>query len=176
MSPKPVDIRDQRGLHCRHRCCIIVLLLHLTGKVSLQDSANKFECFVGDSVTLPCLYENKQSNVLWRHNVSRRVLNIINDKLSLEKQDKIFQNRTESFSSEYPKGNYSIMLKNVELNHAGNYTCFIQKSNEEKKLQLFVKEKPEKNIQKPGNSSMNAQSQKIMAFLIALLGLTLHLI
>lgn len=158
------------------RCCIIVLLLHLTSKVSLQDSANTFERVIGESVTLPCLYENKQSDVFWRHNVSRKVLNIINDQLSLVNQDVIFQNRTESFSSEYAKGNYSIMLKNVTLNHTGNYTCFIQKSNEEKKLQLFVKEKPEESAQKHRNSSMEARSQKIMTFLTALLGLALHFI
>lgn len=156
------------------RCCVIVLLLHLTSKVSLQDSSNTFERVVGDSVTLPCLYENKQSDVLWRYNASRVVLNIINDQLSLEKQDKMFQIRTESFSSEYVNGNYSITLKNVELIHAGHYTCFIQESNEKKKLQLFVKEKPEEPAQKQRNSSMEKQSQKIMTFLTALLGLTLH--
>ncbi|CAM4654261.1 unnamed protein product [Leuciscus chuanchicus] len=157
------------------RCCFVVLLLHLTGKVFLLDS-NKFERVVGDSVTLPCLYENKQSNVFWRHNVSRNVLNIVNGQLALQKQDTIFQNRTESFSSGYVNGDYSIMLKNVELIHSGNYTCFIQESNEEKKLQLFVKEKPAEPAQKQRNSSMETQSLKIMTFLTALLGLTLHFI
>lgn len=166
--------------------------------------------FVGDSVTLPCLYENKQSDVFWRYNKNRNVLSIKNDKLSLEDQDTIFQNRAESFPSEYAKGNYSVMLKNVQLIHAGNYSCLIVKSDEEKNLQLFVKgklnltaiiaafylyttlmnlqncfslhyiffltEKSEKNIQEPGNSCMEVQSQKILTFLIALLGLTLHLI
>ncbi|XP_077083090.1 myelin-oligodendrocyte glycoprotein [Siphateles boraxobius] len=158
------------------RCCFIVLLLHLTGKVSLQDSANTFECVVGDSVTLPCFYENKQSNVFWRHNVSRKVLSIINGQLSLEKQDTIFQNRTEIFSSEYVKGNYSITLKNVELIHAGHYTCFIEEFNKENTLQLFVKEKPAEPAQKQRNSCMETQSQKIMTFLTALFGLTLHFI
>ncbi|XP_039528786.1 uncharacterized protein wu:fu71h07 isoform X2 [Pimephales promelas] len=158
------------------RCCFIVLLLHLTGKVSLQDSPDKFECVVGDSVTLPCLYENKQSNVFWRHNVRRNVLNIINGQPSLQKQDTIFQNRAESFPSEYVNGNYSITLKNLELIHAGNYTCFIQESNEEKKLQLYVKEKPEEPAQRQRNSSMETQSRKIMTFLTALLGFTLHFI
>lgn len=107
--------------------------------MSLQDSANKFERVVGDNITLPCLYENKQSNVFWRHNISKNVFNIINDQISLEDQDTIFQNRTESLSSGYAKGDYSIMLKNVELIHAGHYTCFNLESNEEKKIQLFVK-------------------------------------
>jgi len=183
--------------------------------VSLQDSPDKFECVVGDSVTLPCLYENKQSNVFWRHNVRRNVLNIINGQPSLQKQDPIFQNRAESFPSEYVNGNYSITLKNLELIHAGNYTCFIQESNEEKKLQLYVKgtwnhclgnysflnvhfisiqhllnlqncfsphyfvfltEKPEEPAQRQRNSSMETQSRKIMTFLTALLGFTLHFI
>ncbi|KAK7137287.1 hypothetical protein R3I93_017389 [Phoxinus phoxinus] len=158
------------------RCCVIVLLLHLTGKVFLQDSENIFVHVVGDSVTLPCLYENEQSDVFWRYNVGKKVLSIINGQLSLEDQDTIFQNRTESSSSGYVNGNYSITLKNVELIHAGNYTCFIIKFDKKKKLQLFVKEKPKEPAQKQRNSSMETQSQKIMTFLTALLGLTLHFI
>ncbi|XP_016326361.1 CD276 antigen homolog [Sinocyclocheilus anshuiensis] len=160
------------------RSWVIYLLLHLTGKVSLQNSADKIDSVVGDSVILPCLYENQQrsTDVLWRHNVSRRVLNIINGKPSTEKQDDMFKNRTESFPSEYSKGNYSIELKDLKLTHAGNYTCFFPKLNEKKMLQLVVREKPVEPTRKPRNSSTEAQSLKILTFLIALVGLTLHLI
>uniref|UniRef100_A0A8C1YDV4 Wu:fu71h07 n=1 Tax=Cyprinus carpio TaxID=7962 RepID=A0A8C1YDV4_CYPCA len=162
------------------RCWVVYLLLHLTCKVSLQNSANKFIRVVGDSVTLPCIYENQHpsTDVLWRFNVSKKVLNIINGNSITEKQDEMFKNRTESFPSEYAKGNYSIELKDLKLTHAGNYTCFLQKSNEEKKIQLFVKEKPEKPTEKPEkpiqnqrNSCMETESLKIMTFLIALLSL-----
>uniref|UniRef100_A0A8C1XLE3 Wu:fu71h07 n=1 Tax=Cyprinus carpio TaxID=7962 RepID=A0A8C1XLE3_CYPCA len=162
------------------RCWVVYLLLHLTCKVSLQNSANKFIRVVGDSVTLPCIYENQHpsTNVLWRFNVSKKVVNIINGNSITEKQDEMFKNRTESFPSEYAKGNYSIELKDLKLTHAGNYTCFLQKSNEEKKIQLFVKEKPEKPTEKPEkpiqnqrNSCMETESLKIMTFLIALLSL-----
>ncbi len=109
--------------------------------MSLQDSTNKFDRVVGDSITLPCIHKNKLqiTDVFWRHNVSRNVLSIINGKPSPESQDEIFRNRTESFPSEYPEGNYSIELKDLELSHAGIYTCFLQKSNEKMKIQLFVK-------------------------------------
>lgn len=169
---------------------VIYLLLHLTGKVSLQDSANEFNRVVGESVTLPCIYKQQSTDVYWRHNVSRKVLSIISGKPSPESQDEIFRNRTKSFPSKYPEGNYSIELKDLELSHAGIYTCFLEKSDEKRKIQLFVREKPEKPTEKPekptekpikptpnqGNSSMETQSLKIMPFLIAVLGLTLHLI
>uniref|UniRef100_A0A672QEA5 V-set domain containing T-cell activation inhibitor 1-like n=1 Tax=Sinocyclocheilus grahami TaxID=75366 RepID=A0A672QEA5_SINGR len=158
------------------RCWVIYLLLHLTGKVSLQDFANKFDRVVGDSVTLPCIYKLQSTDVFWRHNVSRKVVSIISGKPSPESQDEIFRNRTESFPSEYPEGNYSIELKDLELTHAGIYTCFLQKTNEKRKIQLFVREKPEKPTPNQRNSSMETQSLKIMPFLIAVLGLTLHLI
>ncbi|XP_050958013.1 CD276 antigen homolog [Labeo rohita] len=164
------------------RCGVIYLLLHLAGKVSLQDSANEFNRVVGDSVTLPCIYENQQpsTDVIWRLNASIKVLNIINGKPLMEKQDGLFKNRTESFPSEYAKGNYSIELKDLKLTHAGSYSCFLQKSNKEKIMQLFVKEKPtekpEKPTQKPKNSCMETESLKIMTLLTALLILTLHLI
>ncbi|XP_026099764.1 CD276 antigen homolog [Carassius auratus] len=127
------------------RCCVIYLLLHLTSKVSLQDSANTFDRVVGDSVTLPCIYVNQQpsTDVLWRLNASIEVLNIIDGNPSTEKQDGIFRNRIESFPSEYAKGNYSIKLKDLNFNHAGIYTCFLQKSNEKKRMQLYIKEKPD---------------------------------
>ncbi len=67
------------------------------------------------------------------------MLSIINDKPSLEDQDEIFINRTESFPAVYAEGNYSIELKDLELSHAGIYTCFLPKTKENIKIQLFVK-------------------------------------
>uniref|UniRef100_A0A673GEF1 Wu:fu71h07 n=1 Tax=Sinocyclocheilus rhinocerous TaxID=307959 RepID=A0A673GEF1_9TELE len=118
------------------RCWVLLFF----SPVSLQNSANKYDRVVGDSVTLPCIYENQQpsTDVFWRLNVSKRVLNIIDGKPSTEKQDEMFKNRTESFPSEYAKGNYSIELKDLKLTHAGNYTCFLQKSNEEKKINSSI--------------------------------------
>uniref|UniRef100_A0A8C1R5B9 Wu:fu71h07 n=1 Tax=Cyprinus carpio TaxID=7962 RepID=A0A8C1R5B9_CYPCA len=147
-------------------------------KLSLQDSANEFNHLVGDSVTLPCIHEDQQTStdVLWRFNASIKVLNIIDDKPSLEGQGEIFRNRIESFPSVYAKGNYSIELKDLKLIHAGIYTCFLQNTDEEKKMQLFVKEKSEKPTQSQKNSCMETESLKMMALLTALLGLTLHLI
>ncbi len=124
-------------------CCRLLpkVKLLLFSPVSLQDSVNEFNRVVGDSVTLPCMYVNQKpsTDVLWRLNASIKVLNIIDGKPSTEKQDGLFKSRTESFPSEYAKGNYSIKLKDLNLTHAGIYTCFLQNSNEEKKMQLFVK-------------------------------------
>ncbi|XP_043079398.1 CD276 antigen homolog isoform X2 [Puntigrus tetrazona] len=167
------------------RCCVVYLLLHLTVKVSLQDSPNRFDGVVGGSVILPCLYVNQQpsTDVFWRLNESVNVLNIINEKPSILNQKEIFKNRAKSFPSEYAKGNYSIKLKDLDFIHAGIYTCFLQESNEEKRMQLFIKEKPDKPTEKPEkpserqkNSAMGTESLKIMEVLTALLGFTLHLL
>ncbi|KAK2907190.1 hypothetical protein Q8A67_006175 [Cirrhinus molitorella] len=162
------------------RFWVIYLLLHLTVKVSLQDSAFStvnLDGYVGGSVTLPCIFENKLqiTDVFWRYSVSRKVLSIIKGETSLEEQDKIFRNRTKSFPLKYPEGNYSIELKDLELTHAGNYTCFSPNSNE-KYIQLFVKENPEKPTPSQRNSCMETGSLKIMTLLTALLGLTQHII
>ncbi|NP_001077321.1 uncharacterized protein LOC570464 precursor [Danio rerio] len=164
------------------RCCAIFLLLHLIGKVSLQASAN-ITSFVGDTIILPCQIQPGITDVLWRHNVSWKVLNVIDGKPSIEEQFDIFKNRAESFPSEYAKGNYSVMLKDVEFDHAGRYTCFFPELNVEKLVELLVKEKPTEPISKPTikdtetqkatNSSVKAL--KILTFQIALLALTLHL-
>ncbi len=83
--------------------------------------------YVGDSVVLPCsskLKTTEDITVYWRHNTSLKVYDI-NGKVSVEKQDSSYENRTKSFPQEYKTGNFSLKLNNLQYNDTGNYTCHV---------------------------------------------------
>jgi len=53
------------------------------------------------------------------------VFNIIKGKVSMEEQDSVFNNRTETFPQEYLNGNFSLKLNNLQHNDSGIYKCNI---------------------------------------------------
>ncbi|TRY93799.1 hypothetical protein DNTS_012175 [Danionella cerebrum] len=159
--------------------------LLLTGKVFMQVSTEISA--VGESVILPCLQQDLDTNVFWRHKGSAKVINIMKGKEVTEGQSEIFKDRIQTFPSEYSKGNYSIKLSDVEYAHEGTYSCFIVESNTEKKIDLVVNEKTvrptktatmEKSPQAPfseENSSAEGQPPKVLMLQITVLGLALLL-
>ncbi|XP_051899635.1 butyrophilin subfamily 1 member A1-like [Pristis pectinata] len=56
-------------------------------------------------------------------------------------QDPSFQGRTQLFKDEFPKGNVSLLLQNVELSDRGTYNCFVEVSpdtNHDSNVELSV--------------------------------------
>ncbi|XP_056116574.1 CD276 antigen homolog [Rhinichthys klamathensis goyatoka] len=87
--------------------------------------------FIGGSAVLPCSAKERQLTteditVSWRHNKTLEVFDIIKGKVSVEEQDSVFKNRTETFPQEYLKGNFSLKLNNLQLNDTGIYKCYIR--------------------------------------------------
>uniref|UniRef100_A0A8C2EM03 Ig-like domain-containing protein n=1 Tax=Cyprinus carpio TaxID=7962 RepID=A0A8C2EM03_CYPCA len=85
---------------------------------------------VGSSVVLPCSSKKSQLaaediTVHWRYNETLEVYDIIKGKVSLEKQDSAYYNRTEIFSEKYLDGNFSLKLNNVQRSDTGTYKCYI---------------------------------------------------
>uniref|UniRef100_A0A8C1XQH9 Ig-like domain-containing protein n=1 Tax=Cyprinus carpio TaxID=7962 RepID=A0A8C1XQH9_CYPCA len=120
--------------------CFVVfcfLKLLLLSPVSLQLSG-----FVGDSVLLPCLYQDRELkpeeiNVFWRYNDSKNVYDIIKGNPSTDKQDAVFKGRIKNFLSK--KGDFSIELSNLMVTDAGQFTCDIPSVEKESRLTLHVK-------------------------------------
>uniref|UniRef100_A0A8C1XGD9 Ig-like domain-containing protein n=1 Tax=Cyprinus carpio TaxID=7962 RepID=A0A8C1XGD9_CYPCA len=100
-----------------NKCCLVI-------KLPLQVL---IVGYVGDSVVLPCSSElnTEDITVHWRHNDTLKVYDIINGKVSVEEQDSVYKNRTESFPQSYKTGNFSLKLNNLQYNDTGNYTCHI---------------------------------------------------
>ncbi|KAK7127115.1 hypothetical protein R3I94_018340 [Phoxinus phoxinus] len=161
------------------RYWFIYLFLHLTDKVSLQDSA-EINGVVGGSVILPCLYEERKLKteemyVFWRYKQNTIVYDIENGHSSTKNQDAMFKGRIESFPLEYAKGNFSLKLLNLTLADEGQFSCDILDVKKEHKLTLLVREIPTttprpttvsspKSTVNTRSSSMRAQPEGIVTF------------
>ncbi len=101
------------------------------------------EAGIGGSAVLPCSsaehdLKHQDTDVHWRRNGSKIVFDIIKGEDSLEKQDKWYKNRAESFPGDYVRGNFSIKLSALTHADAGTYICFITPSDEQNTVQLII--------------------------------------
>lgn len=127
---------------------IICVFALLSNKVSVQDgNVVAVSGVTGGSVVLPCATsqtEHKLSDITvqWRKDDSLLVCAIIEGTFSLQHQHLNYKNRTESFPTEYKKGNFSIKLNNLTQTDAGGYWCYITHLEEQVTLitQLTIKE------------------------------------
>lgn len=105
--------------------------------------------YVGDSVVLPCSSElnTEDITVHWRHNDSLKVYDIIKGKVSVEEQDSVYKNRTESFPQVYKTGNFSLKLNNLQYNDTGNYICHITNELLIYSMELLVKDEKDQGTQ-----------------------------
>uniref|UniRef100_A0A8C1RW30 Ig-like domain-containing protein n=1 Tax=Cyprinus carpio TaxID=7962 RepID=A0A8C1RW30_CYPCA len=154
--------------------------LLLSSPVSLQDPPG-IVGYAGDSVILPCLYQEKvlkpeQMNVFWRYNENIIVFNIEKGIPSTNRQNAMFKDRIDSFPSKYANGNFSLRLSNLELTDKGQFSCSIPDVFLKNKLMLLVREPPTTVLtatvstpkQKPDtrNSSIKVPADGIATFLI----------
>ncbi|XP_016326360.1 V-set domain-containing T-cell activation inhibitor 1-like [Sinocyclocheilus anshuiensis] len=161
------------------RCWVIyVLFIHLIDKVSLQVSG-----FVGDSVLLPCSYQDRELkpediNVFWRYNESKNVYDIEKGNPSTNKQDAMFKGRIKSVLSRHENGNFSLILSNLMVTDTGQFSCDIPGVKKEFKLTLHVKAHPTttsttasnlKSTSDTRSSSMKTQPEGIATFLTVVL-------
>ncbi|XP_052446440.1 V-set domain-containing T-cell activation inhibitor 1 isoform X2 [Carassius gibelio] len=144
-----------------YQCYIIeeskIETVELRIKVPLQVL---FVGFVGDSVVLPCSSEQNTAEditVHWRHNDSLKVFDIIKGKVSLQEQDSVYKNRTESFPQAFKTGNFSLKLNNLQYNDSGNYKCHITNELLIYSMELLVKGEKDQGTQ--------SRTEKIVALL-----------
>lgn len=120
-----------------------LLKLLLSSSVSLQDPPD-IVGYAGDSVILPCSYQEKvlkpeQMNVFWRYNENIIVFNIEKGIPSTYGQNAMFKDRIDSFPSEYANGNFSLRLSNLELTDKGQFLCSIPDVFLKNKTMLLVR-------------------------------------
>ncbi|XP_052445864.1 CD276 antigen homolog [Carassius gibelio] len=117
--------------------CAFALLIN---KVSLQVTV---EGFVGGSVVLPCSSTEhdltlQDTDVHWRDKDSKIVFDIVKGEDSIAEQNSQYKNRVETFPDEYKRGNFSIILTNLQHTDAGEFSCFITPSDEQKTVELII--------------------------------------
>lgn len=86
--------------------------------------------FIGDDVLLPCVHGDVSSlpekvSVFWRDKDDKIVLNIVDNVEYRQSQDQRFKDRVFSFSDEYKKGNFSVIMKKLQQEDDGSYQCDI---------------------------------------------------
>lgn len=146
--------------------------------VSLQVTVDGF---IGGSVLLPCSsskhdHKLQDMNVFWRQNDTKNVFDIINGLDSVEQQDPRYKNRVRPFSEEYVRGNFNIRLTDLNYADAGEYSCLITHSSEQKTAVLIIKEpttesativtkSADQETQKPGTDVVTSSS--LLCYIIA---------
>uniref|UniRef100_A0A8C2JVF5 Ig-like domain-containing protein n=1 Tax=Cyprinus carpio TaxID=7962 RepID=A0A8C2JVF5_CYPCA len=132
--------------------------------------------YVGDSVVLPCSSElnTEDITVHWRHNDSLKVYDIIKGKVSVEEQDSVYKNRTESFPQSYKTGNFSLKLNNLQYNDTGNYTCHITNELLIHTMELLVKVQLSFCPLDEKDHGTQSRTEKIVALLSVLIPLCIY--
>ncbi|KAF4097863.1 hypothetical protein G5714_021871 [Onychostoma macrolepis] len=109
-----------------------------TGNKS-SDQENQGEDSGADNVgkSGPLLWD---INVHWRQNGSKIVYDIVEGKDSIAEQNQRYKNRAETFPEEYEGGNFSLKITSLTHADAGKYNCLITPSDEQKTVELIIKE------------------------------------
>ncbi|XP_038840742.1 uncharacterized protein LOC120039380 [Salvelinus namaycush] len=166
-SPSKLTPRRRIDQRCWLPVCVILLI---GPQVSSQVNV---EGFKGDNVILPCTYIEKalkNLNIFWETADDVNVYSIIDGKADLAKQNSLFINRTSMFSDEWTKGNFSLLLTDLNDSDSGSYLCFIPTEDVLCQVELSVQEKPTQS------SSVSLRGQNLSLFLFLLLSQMLYLL
>ncbi|XP_037830299.1 uncharacterized protein LOC108228561 isoform X4 [Kryptolebias marmoratus] len=116
------------------------MLLSCWESVNSQDSA--IEGYLGEDITLPCIYSKPLPNVFNVHWTDTRndltLLDIKNNNSDVKSQDEKYKGRVESFQESFKDGNFSIILKKLRQDDADTYECTIPEVFLKKKVTLKV--------------------------------------
>ncbi|RVE75480.1 hypothetical protein OJAV_G00016760 [Oryzias javanicus] len=125
---------------------------------------------VGGSVLLPCTTTDLQFlRVFWRDKDDNVVLNIQNGSPDYSSQNTRYRERVTSNQEEIRKGNFSILMKNLQVDDSDTYVCTIIPGGDERRVQLTVSEKvsPTSAAKTAGSSGGAAGPSILLVVLLA---------
>ncbi|XP_071335700.1 uncharacterized protein [Trachinotus anak] len=131
--------------------------------------------FIGDNILLPCVYPGiypppQMVNVYWRDKDNNVMLDIISGVQNMKSQSNNFSGRVISSSDQYWKGNFSIVLQNVQESDTGVYECNIPAVDLEDRVQLNVTGK--RVAAENAAVTLNASLLALLSVLLTLLSYT----
>ncbi|MEQ2210826.1 hypothetical protein XENOCAPTIV_020126 [Xenoophorus captivus] len=148
---------------------LMSLLLYVNSGIC-QDSV--ISGFVGEDILLPCVYKNPVPvHVFWRINDADAVLDIINSNPSTATQIAKYSGRVFSFPKEYSNGNFSIVIKKLQLDDANLYECKIPDADRPKsvKLQVSDQDKERKTMPPPADGAAASNLSVVLLCAVSLL-------
>ncbi|XP_051551378.1 CD276 antigen homolog [Myxocyprinus asiaticus] len=155
----------------------IYVLVLLIDTASLH---NLIEGVEGDSIILPCSHksialEEQQLTVHWRHKDTRNVYDIIHGRVSVQEQDPAYKIRATVLPKECKKGDFSLILTDLQRSDGGMYLCFVPDAGVFQSVQLVVKERSftKHTAAQVRSHGTKARLGKSLHFLIPVFGLIL---
>ncbi|XP_071335699.1 uncharacterized protein [Trachinotus anak] len=164
------------------RGSMMLLFLHSTALIwTFSFSIPAVSClviikgFIGDNILLPCVYPGiypppQMVNVYWRDKDNNVMLDIISGVQNMKSQSNNFSGRVISSSDQYWKGNFSIVLQNVQESDTGVYECNIPAVDLEDRVQLNVTGK--RVAAENAAVTLNASLLALLSVLLTLLSYT----
>lgn len=147
---------------------LICFLISLSSEASVQKT---FEGFIGGSALFPCYYDPSRLKLIsahWRLNDSLNVYDILSGRGTDNEQDPQFKGRTETFPTDYMKGNFSLRLRGLTWSDVGAYCCSISDVNSLQCTTLQVKERPREIHEKPDrNVGVESNAERIVSQVLA---------
>ncbi|XP_026219411.1 CD276 antigen homolog isoform X2 [Anabas testudineus] len=137
--------------------------------------------FTGDSVLLPCVYRGQDPlpgkvSAFWRDKDDNNVLDINQNVPDVLSANQRFKGRVESFPDEYHKGNFSIIMRNLQLSDSGVYDCDILHVDVKYQVRLTVSEKPAVKMTTPSSTTTSTATGPSGAAAVTLNSLLLTLL
>ncbi|XP_067357306.1 V-set domain-containing T-cell activation inhibitor 1-like isoform X3 [Channa argus] len=133
---KPQIDREQEN-HKLEVICIFVVFTLTTVTSNDQVTGD-----IGGDALLPCFYNGGglpgKVTAYWRDKDDNNVLDIIQNVPNNSSQNSKFKGRVTSFPDLYKKGNFSIVLKNLQKQDSGVYQCDIIAVDYTNKVTLTV--------------------------------------
>ncbi|KAG7315434.1 hypothetical protein KOW79_021522 [Hemibagrus wyckioides] len=119
----------------------LVILVQLLMHNVLVQSTETREAFISDTVILPCSIDPTAAggDVIWRDEEEKTVADIIMGKGDFSDQHPEYRGRVQTFPNEIAKGNFSIVLSNVNTTDSGIYTCYAPKPVQRVELRVTYK-------------------------------------
>ncbi|XP_059497235.1 uncharacterized protein LOC125448528 [Stegostoma tigrinum] len=127
LIPVRVPGKEMQG-HCSQKPLPLLLLLSAVSAVS-GDSPVSVSGFAGEQVVLPCIYKGKipvsDLLVIWGRRKTEIVHKFVYGNDNLREQDTQFINRTNLFKDQLEKGNWSVLISDLQKTDQDEYQCQI---------------------------------------------------
>ncbi len=143
------------------------ILCILPEHLIVSGSNHPISAYVGEDVTMNCSVDShitpeEIDEVSWRKTYKNEIIQVlVFEKNKIVSSDERYRDRVEFFTTEIPKGNFSLRLRSVRTEDKGVYMCHVNAGNFSANTTAVLEQLGE---QKRKEKKMHAQSYLNQAF------------
>ncbi|XP_050921802.1 V-set domain-containing T-cell activation inhibitor 1 isoform X1 [Lates calcarifer] len=136
-----VDLQREAGELTLTLCAALIWIFAFS--VSTVSCQINIKGLIGEDVLLPCIYNGRNSipedvSLLWWDKQKKVLLTLVNGTPVSRVQHQNFRGRVVTFSDLYRRGNFSIVLQNVQQSDSNDYTCNVPQVYFQRNITLTV--------------------------------------